>query len=221
MVSGRAQRPGDIVTSLSGKTVEVLNTDAEGRLILIDAITYAIRLRMHAPGGRGDSDRRDCRGARVIFMSAHSRTTRSFSARVMAAGKSGGERMWHMPLDDDYKEYLKSRIRRSAEHRRALGWRNYRREVPRGVRRGEALGAPGYRGDGLARRSEAVSGERPVGRAGADVRQSRDELVKIAKSFGYVETLTEKRVSGMAAPSRYRLIPVPLDGVSRRDPSAE
>ena len=43
MVSGRAQRPGDIVTSLSGKTVEVLNTDAEGRLILIDAITYAIR----------------------------------------------------------------------------------------------------------------------------------------------------------------------------------
>ena len=44
MVSGRAQRPGDIVTSLSGKTVEVLNTDAEGRLILVDAITYAIRL---------------------------------------------------------------------------------------------------------------------------------------------------------------------------------
>ena len=43
-MSGRAQRPGDIVTSLSGKTVEVLNTDAEGRLILIDAITYAIRL---------------------------------------------------------------------------------------------------------------------------------------------------------------------------------
>ena len=44
MLSGRAQRPGDIVTSLSGKTIEVLNTDAEGRLILIDAITYAMRL---------------------------------------------------------------------------------------------------------------------------------------------------------------------------------
>ena len=44
MVSSRAQRPGDIVTSLSGKTIEVLNTDAEGRLILVDAITYAIRL---------------------------------------------------------------------------------------------------------------------------------------------------------------------------------
>ena len=44
MPGGRAQRPGDIVTALSGKTVEVLNTDAEGRLILIDALTYAKRL---------------------------------------------------------------------------------------------------------------------------------------------------------------------------------
>ena len=63
MVGSRAQRPGDIVTSLAGKTIEVLNTDAEGRLILIDAITYAQAARLHASGRCGDADRRDRGGA--------------------------------------------------------------------------------------------------------------------------------------------------------------
>jgi leucyl aminopeptidase len=107
MISGRAQRPGDIVTSLSGKTVEVLNTDAEGRLILIDAITYAIRM-----GCTHLVDAATLTGAIVvalghIYVGAFT-NNEEFLGRVMAAGKSGGERMWHMPLDDDYKEYLKS-----------------------------------------------------------------------------------------------------------------
>ena len=107
MVSGRAQRPGDIVTSLAGKTVEVLNTDAEGRLILIDAMTYAIRL-----GCTHLVDAATLTGAIVVALGhvhiGAFTNNEEFLARVMAAGKSGGESMWHMPLDDEYKDYLKS-----------------------------------------------------------------------------------------------------------------
>ena len=107
MVSGRAQRPGDIVTSLAGKTVEVLNTDAEGRLILIDAITYALR-----QGCTHLVDAATLTGAIVVALGhvhvGAFTNNDEFLGRVMAAGKSGGESMWHMPLDDDYKEYLKS-----------------------------------------------------------------------------------------------------------------
>jgi leucyl aminopeptidase len=107
MVSGRAQRPGDIVTSLAGKTVEVLNTDAEGRLILIDAITYAVRL-----GCTHLVDAATLTGAIVVALGhvhvGAFTNNEQFLGRVMAAGKSGGESMWHMPLDDEYKEYLKS-----------------------------------------------------------------------------------------------------------------
>ena len=63
MPGSRAQRPGDIVTRMSGKTIEVLNTDAEGRLILADAMAYAKQLGVHASGGRGHADRRDRGGA--------------------------------------------------------------------------------------------------------------------------------------------------------------
>lgn len=107
MISGHAQRPGDIVTSLAGKTVEVLNTDAEGRLILIDAITYAIRL-----GCTHLVDAATLTGAIVVALGhvhiGAFTNNEDFLKRVMAAGKTGGESMWHMPLDDEYKEYLKS-----------------------------------------------------------------------------------------------------------------
>ena len=107
MVSSRAQRPGDIVTSLSGKTIEVLNTDAEGRLILIDAITYAQRL-----GCTHLVDAATLTGAIVVAL-GHVNTgaftnDEALLGRVMAAAKDEGEKMWHMPLDDDYKELLKS-----------------------------------------------------------------------------------------------------------------
>ncbi|HYI93782.1 MAG TPA: leucyl aminopeptidase [Bryobacteraceae bacterium] len=107
MVSGRAQRPGDIVTSLAGKTVEVLNTDAEGRLILIDAITYALR-----QGCTHLVDAATLTGAIVVALGhvhvGAFTNNDEFLGRVMAAGKSVGESMWHMPLDDEYKEYLRS-----------------------------------------------------------------------------------------------------------------
>jgi leucyl aminopeptidase len=107
MLSGRAQRPGDIVKSLSGKTIEVLNTDAEGRLILNDAITYAKKL-----GCTHLVDAATLTGAIVVAL-GHVNTgaftnNDALLARVMASAKDEGEKMWHMPLDDDYKELLKS-----------------------------------------------------------------------------------------------------------------
>jgi leucyl aminopeptidase len=107
MINGRAQRPGDIVTTLSGKTVEVLNTDAEGRLILIDAITYALRL-----GCTHLVDAATLTGAIVVALGhlhvGAFTNNDDMLARVMSASREAGERMWHMPLDDDYKDYLKS-----------------------------------------------------------------------------------------------------------------
>ena len=107
MVGSRAQRPGDIVTSLAGKTIEVLNTDAEGRLILIDALTYAQRL-----GCTHLVDAATLTGAIVVALGYVNigafTNNEAMLGRVMAAAKAEGEKVWHMPLDDDYKELLKS-----------------------------------------------------------------------------------------------------------------
>jgi len=107
MVGNKAQRPGDIVTSLSGKTIEVLNTDAEGRLILNDALTYAQQL-----GCTHLVDAATLTGAIVVALGhvhiGAFTNNDAMLARVMAAAKSEGEKAWHMPLDEDYKELLKS-----------------------------------------------------------------------------------------------------------------
>jgi leucyl aminopeptidase len=106
-VGGKAQRPGDIVTSLAGKTIEVLNTDAEGRLILIDAITYA-----QQQGCTHLVDAATLTGAIVIalgYVNIGAFTNNdAMMARVASAAKAEGEKMWQMPLDDEYKDLLKS-----------------------------------------------------------------------------------------------------------------
>ena len=107
MPGSRAQRPGDIVTTLSGKTVEVLNTDAEGRLILADAITYAKRL-----GCTHLVDAATLTGAIVVAL-GHVNVgvfgnNDELIGKVLAAAREEGEKMWHMPLDEEYKEQLKS-----------------------------------------------------------------------------------------------------------------
>jgi leucyl aminopeptidase len=107
MTGSRAQRPGDIVTSLSGKTIEVLNTDAEGRLILADALTYAKRL-----GCTHLVDAATLTGAIVVALGhiyvGLFASDDALREKVMAAAEAEGEKMWQMPLDDDYKDYLKS-----------------------------------------------------------------------------------------------------------------
>ncbi|HXA63910.1 MAG TPA: leucyl aminopeptidase [Bryobacteraceae bacterium] len=107
MPGSRAQRPGDIVTSLAGKTVEVLNTDAEGRMILIDALTYAQRL-----GCTHLVDAATLTGSIVValgFVNIGAFTNNQpFLDKLMAAAKAEGEKMWQMPIDEEYKEALKS-----------------------------------------------------------------------------------------------------------------
>ena len=105
--SGKALKPGDVVTSLSGQTIEVLNTDAEGRLILCDALTYVERFKPAAV-----VDIATLTGACVVALGA----VRSglFSADdalatdLLAAGEAALDTCWRMPLDDEYDEGLKS-----------------------------------------------------------------------------------------------------------------
>ena len=107
MINGNAQRPGDIITSLAGKTIEVLNTDAEGRLILADAITYAIR-----NGATHIVDAATLTGAIGVALGHYNvgafTNNQEFLDRLLTASRQAGEKMWQLPLDEEYKEYLKS-----------------------------------------------------------------------------------------------------------------
>ncbi len=107
MNDGRALKPGDVITSLSGQTIEVLNTDAEGRLILCDALTYAKRL---APDTVIDIA--TLTGACVVALggvrSGLFANDEALAAALEAAGEEAQDRCWRMPLDDDYAEGLKS-----------------------------------------------------------------------------------------------------------------
>jgi leucyl aminopeptidase len=107
MPGSRAQRPGDIVTAMSGKTIEVINTDAEGRLILADALHYAKQ-----QGCTHLVDAATLTGAIVVALGHLNvglfANDDGMRDRVLAAAKAEGDRMWAMPLEDDYKDYLKS-----------------------------------------------------------------------------------------------------------------
>ena len=107
MLNGDAQRPGDIVTSMSGKTIEVLNTDAEGRLILADAITYARK-----QGATHLIDAATLTGAIGVALGHHNMgaftNSEDFLKRFFLASKSAGEKAWQLPMDEEYKDYLKS-----------------------------------------------------------------------------------------------------------------
>jgi leucyl aminopeptidase len=107
MPSGTATKPGDIVTSMSGQTIEILNTDAEGRLILCDALTYAERFDPAAV-----IDIATLTGACVIAL-GHVATGMyanqdDLSAELESAGHAIWDRVWRMPLWDDYQEQIKS-----------------------------------------------------------------------------------------------------------------
>jgi leucyl aminopeptidase len=110
MPSGSATRPGDVLKSMSGQTIEVDNTDAEGRLTLGDAITYA-RQEM---GLERLVDIATLTGAMGVALgnvrAGVFSNNQQLADQVIAAGESAGERMWQMPLDEDYKEQNKSTV---------------------------------------------------------------------------------------------------------------
>jgi leucyl aminopeptidase len=107
MPSGRAVKPGDVVKSLSGQTIEILNTDAEGRLILCDALTYAERFKPAAV-----VDIATLTGACVIALGHHHSglfcADDELAAQLLAASRDGLDPAWRMPLDVEYDEGLKS-----------------------------------------------------------------------------------------------------------------
>ncbi|MEW6129544.1 MAG: leucyl aminopeptidase [Acidobacteriota bacterium] len=109
MPSGRAYKPGDVLRAMSGKTIEVVNTDAEGRLILADAISYARKL-----GATKIIDLATLTGAVSIALGPVNvgvlGNDQKFIDEVCQSANEVGERFWQLPMDDDYKEIIKSDI---------------------------------------------------------------------------------------------------------------
>ncbi len=109
MPGGRAQRPGDVVRAMTGKTIEVINTDAEGRLILADAVAYARKL-----GATKIIDLATLTGAVSIALGdvyvAILGNNQEWINTVIAAAKKSGEKFWQLPLDKEYREQIKSEI---------------------------------------------------------------------------------------------------------------
>jgi leucyl aminopeptidase len=106
MPGGRAQKPGDIQTAMSGKTIEVLNTDAEGRLILADAVHYAKQL-----GATHLVDAATLTGAIVVALANVNvgvfGSDQPWTDKLLASAKAAGEKMWQLPMDDEYREFIK------------------------------------------------------------------------------------------------------------------
>jgi hypothetical protein len=160
MPSGRAVKPGDVVTSMSGQTIEILNTDAEGRLILCDALTYAERFKPAVV-----VDIATLTGACVIALGHHRSGLFSaddeLAAQLLAAGEQALDPAWRMPLDDEYDEALKSHFADMANvGGRAGGAITAAMFLKRFT--AKPLGAPGHRRHGLeVRRGQGR--DRPAG----------------------------------------------------------
>ena len=111
MPSGRATKPGDIVTSMNGLTIEILNTDAEGRLVLCDALTYCERFNPAAV-----IDIATLTGACIVALGNHNsglftradEAHEKLAADLLAAGKQAGDTAWRLPIEEAYNEQLKS-----------------------------------------------------------------------------------------------------------------
>jgi leucyl aminopeptidase len=109
MPGGRAQKPGDVQIAMSGKSIEVINTDAEGRLVLADGIAYAKQL-----GCTHLIDAATLTGAVVVALANVNvgvfGSDQAFTDQLLASAKAAGEKMWPLPIDDDYREMIKSGI---------------------------------------------------------------------------------------------------------------
>ena len=109
MPSGKSYRPGDIITTFSGKTVEIQNTDAEGRMVLCDAITYAKQL-----GCKAVVDIATLTGACVVAIGQKRAGVMSnddgMIEQLKKASAKTGERLWHLPCDDEFVEAMKSKV---------------------------------------------------------------------------------------------------------------
>jgi leucyl aminopeptidase len=109
MPSGKAQKPGDVQIAMSGKSIEIINTDAEGRLVLADGLYYARQL-----GCTHLIDAATLTGAVVVALGYANvgafANDDAIYERLQKANIEAGEKMWRLPLDDEYKEQIRSTI---------------------------------------------------------------------------------------------------------------
>ena len=163
--SGRAVKPGDIVRAKSGVTIEVNNTDAEGRLVLADCLAHAIDL-----GAERLVDLATLTGAIVVALgrpyAGLFANDDAWAGEITRAGERTGEQVWRMPLHADYAKLIEGRyadIVNSPTDRG--GAREHRRRVPAPLRRRRPVGAPRHRRHGLRQRQALhAQGRRRLGR---------------------------------------------------------
>ena len=148
MPDGNAQRPGDIVTTMSGQTIEIINTDAEGRLVLADVLHYVNK--RFKP--KFMIDLATLTGAIIVALGQEYAGLFSnddkLVERLTKAGEATGERVWRMPLGPAYDKMIEFEVRRHEEHRRPLGRLDHRRAIPAALRRQDAVGASRHRRHG-------------------------------------------------------------------------
>ena len=166
MPSGRATKPGDIVTSMSGQTIEMLNTDAEGRLILADALTYAERYEPEAV-----VDIATLTGAMVIALghvaSGVFSNNETLARALVAAGDDAYDRAWQLPLWDDYQDGLASNFADFANIAGASRRQHHGRVLPVALHQEVRLGAPRHRRHRVEGR-QGQGRDRPPGAAADD-----------------------------------------------------
>ena len=145
MPDGNAFKPGDVVTAMSGKTIEIINTDAEGRLVLADGLHYAKTL-----GCTHLINAATLTGACVVALGMinagvvlQRRATRTNS--FMKALRVSGEKFWRLPCTDDYRDQIKSQIADIMNTGGSRGAAPLSRDVPQGVRRRHSLDPPRHR----------------------------------------------------------------------------
>ena len=143
MPDGKAQKPGDVQTAMSGKTIEIINTDAEGRLVLADGLTYAKSL-----GATHLIDAATLTGACVVALGtinagAFSNDDATFE-KFQAALATSGEKFWRLPLGDEYAEMIRSEIGDIKNTGGRHGRSHYRSRVSEGLRRRHAVDPSGY-----------------------------------------------------------------------------
>ena len=167
--SGKANKPGDVVTSMSGQTIEILNTDAEGRLVLCDALTYAERFKPSTV-----IDIATLTGACVVAL-GHVNTglfskDDALAEALAAAGRQALDTAWRLPMDDAYQDQLKSNFADIANIG-GPGRRGHGGLLPVALHQGLPLGPPGHRrhrlegrqGQGRHRPSRAAADAVPAG----------------------------------------------------------
>ena len=140
MPGGRAIKPGDVVRAYNGTTIEVLNTDAEGRLVLADALAYAAAAK---PDVLIDLATLTA-AVRTALGNRYAAIMGTDAALVQAlidAGRECGENLWELPLVAEYRARHRQHRRRHQEHRRRQRRHDHRRAVPARVRRQRAVGA--------------------------------------------------------------------------------